>query len=81
MRDYECLKTLTYFMELFVFQIHDTPIIVLWIVKQRTEVSCVICSDSQGVTSTVICRYILSEISEFGRKFAFIPATQLYNDT
>lgn len=51
-------------MELFVFQIHDTPIIVLWIVKQRTEVSCVICSDSQGVTSTVIYRYILSEISE-----------------
>jgi hypothetical protein len=47
-----------------VFQIYDTPIIVLRIVKQRTEVLCVICSDSQGVTSSVICRYILSEISE-----------------
>jgi len=31
-----------YFMELFVFQIHDTPIIVLWIVKQRTEVSSIL---------------------------------------
>jgi hypothetical protein len=47
-------------MEWFVFQIHDTPIIVQWIMQQRTEVSRVIGSDSQGVTSAVICWYILS---------------------